>query len=83
PLGERFWPFLSPEVDLAQICTEFGITLLGEIPLTPDRKVVEQVFNRIASRLEGAKPIILQDDIAKRLLRKGKRKLLKVAVRRL
>jgi len=83
PLGERFWPFLSPEVDLAQICTEFGITLLDEIPLTPDRKVVEQVFDRIASRLDGAKPVILKDDIAKRLLRKGKRKLLKVAVRRL
>ncbi|GAH84009.1 unnamed protein product, partial [marine sediment metagenome] len=31
PSGERFWPFLSPEVDLAQICKEFGIPLLGEM----------------------------------------------------
>jgi len=83
PLGERFWPFLSPEIDLARICTAFGITLLGEIPLTPDRKVVEQAFDQIASRLDGAKPIILKEDIARRLLREGKRKLLKAAVRRL
>ena len=83
PLGERFWPFLSPEVDLAQICKEFGIPLLGEIPLTPDRKVVEQAFDRIASSLDGAKAVILKEDIAKRLIREGKRKLLKAAVRRL
>ena len=83
PLGERFWPFLSPEVDLAKICKGFGIPLLGEIPLTPDRKVVEQAFDRIASRLDGAKPVILKEDIAKRLIRAGKRKLLKAAVRRL
>ena len=83
PSGEKFWPFLSPEVDLAQICKEFGIPLLGEIPLTPDRRVVEQVFDQIASRLDGAKPIILRDDIATRLIREGKRKLLKAAVRRL
>ena len=83
PSGERFWPFLSPEIDLNKICREFGIPLLGEIPLTPDRKVVEQAFDEIASSLDGAKPIILKEDIAKRLFREGKRKLLKAAVRRL
>jgi len=83
PSGERFWPFLSPEVDLAQICKEFGIPLLGEIPLTPDRGVIEQAFDLIASGLDGAKPVILKEDIAKRLIREGKRKLLKAAVRRL
>jgi len=83
PLGERFWPFLSPEVDLAQICKEFGIPLLGEIPLTPDSKSLEQAFDQIASRLDGAKPTILKEDIAKRLIREGKRKLLKAATRRL
>ncbi len=82
PLGERFWPFLSPEVDLVQICKEFGIPLLGEIPLTPDRKVAERAFDRIASSLDGAKAVILKDDIAKRLLREGKRKLLKAAIKR-
>jgi len=81
PSGERFWPFLSPKVDLAAICEKFGIPLLGEIPLTPDRKVVEQAFDLIASRLDGAKPIILKEDIAKRLIREGKRKILKAAVR--
>jgi len=83
PSGEMFWPFLSPKVDLAAICEEFGIPLLGEIPLTPSYPVVEQAFDRIASRLEGARPIILKEDIAKRLIREGKRKLLKAAVRRL
>ncbi|HUU64610.1 MAG TPA: P-loop NTPase [Dehalococcoidales bacterium] len=83
PLGEKFWPFLSPEVDLATLCQQFGIPLLGEIPLTPNRKVVEQAFDEIVSRLDGAKPVILKEDIAKRLIREGKRKLLKAAVRRL
>ncbi len=83
PSGEKFWPFLSPKVDLSDICQKFGIPLLGEIPLTPDRKVVEQTFDRIASGLDGAKPFILKEDIATKLLKLGKRKLLKVAVRRL
>jgi len=83
PSGERFWPFLSPEINLSVICKEFGIALLGEIPLTPDRKVIEEAFDQIASRLDGAKPIILKEDIAKRLIREGKRKLLKAAVRRI
>ena len=83
PSGERFWPFLSPKVDLAAICQKFGIPLLGEIPLTPDRKVVEQTFDRIALRLDGAKPIILKEDIAKKLVRRAKIGLLKAAVKRL
>jgi len=83
PLGERFWPFLSPKVDLATICQEFGISMLGEIPLTPDRKVVEQAFDRIASSLEWINPVVIKEDIAKKLIREGKKMLLKAAVRRL
>jgi len=83
PSGEKFWPFLSPEVDLNKVCKQFGIPLLGEIPLTPDRKVIEQAFDQIASRLDGAKSIVIKEDIAKRLIREGKRKLLKAAVRKL
>lgn len=83
PSGERFWPFLSPKVDLAQICEEFGIPVLGEIPLTPDKKAVEQAFEEIASRLDGAKPVVIKEDIAKRFMREVKRKMLKAAVRRL
>jgi len=83
PSGESFWPFLSPKIDLAAICENFRIPLLGEIPLTPDRKVVDQALDQIASRLDGAKPVILKEDITKRLIREGKRKLLKAAVRRL
>ena len=83
PNGEIFWPFLSPKVDLEAMCGKFGIPILGEIPLTPDRKVIDQAFDEIALRLDGIKPIILKEDIATRLFRAGKKKLLKAAVRRL
>jgi len=83
PNGEKFWPFLSPKVDLGEICGRFGIPILGEVPLTPKRKVVDQAFDQIASRLDGVKPIILKEDIAKKLIRAGKLKILKAAVRRM
>ena len=82
PSGEKFWPFLSPKVDLREMCGKFGIPMLGEIPLTSDRKVIDQAFDQIAIGLDGVKPIILKEDIAKRLIRAGKKKLLKAAVRR-
>jgi len=40
PRGEIFWPFLSPEVDLEKICKEFGVPLLGKIPLTANKTEV-------------------------------------------
>lgn len=83
PRGEMFWPFLSPEVDLQKMCKDFGVPLLGKIPLTANRTVVEEAFDKIASGLDGAKPVILKEDIAKRLARAMKRKMLKVAVKRL
>lgn len=83
PSGEKFWPFLSPRVNLDDICREFNIPLLGEIPLTPDSDMVRGIFDEIASRLDRATPVVIKDDIAKKLVRSMKRKLLKAAVRRL
>lgn len=83
PRGEMFWPFLSPEVDLEGICKEFSIPLLGKIPLTSDKGLVEGIFNDIASNLDGAKPIVIKEDIAKKLVRKAKLGLLKAAAKRL
>lgn len=83
PKGEVFYPFLSPEVDLEKICKNFGVPLLGKIPLTANRAVVERTFDRIALMLDGAKPVIIKEDIIKRLVGAAKRKLLRAAVRRL
>jgi ATP-binding protein involved in chromosome partitioning len=83
PLGEVFWPFLSPEVDMGKMCKGFGVPLLGKIPLTANRAVVEKAFDSIASSLDGAKPVILREGVAGRLAKKAKIKLLKTAVRRL
>lgn len=83
PKGEVFWPFLSPEVDLGKMCKEFGVPLLGEIPLTSDREAVEEAFDRIASGLDGAKPVVLREGVASRLAKKAKIGMVKAAVRRL
>ncbi len=83
PRGEMFWPFLSPEVDLEKMCKDFGVPLLGKIPLTANRIVVEKAFDKIASGLDGAKPVILKEDIAKRLVKKAKIKIANAAVKRL
>ncbi|MBA7480410.1 Iron-sulfur cluster carrier protein [subsurface metagenome] len=81
PKGEVFWPFLSPEVDLEGIIKGFGIPFLGKIPLTPDKTIVEGAFDKIASGLIVAKPVVIKDDIAKRLARSMKRKMIKALVR--
>jgi ATP-binding protein involved in chromosome partitioning len=83
PKGEVFWPFLSPEVDLEEVSKSFGVPMLGKIPLTPDREIVEEAFDKMAADLIVAKPIVIRDDIAKRLTRGLKRRLAKAAVRRL
>jgi ATP-binding protein involved in chromosome partitioning len=83
PRGEVFWPFLSPEVDLEKVCKDFGVPLLGKIPLTANRTVVEKAFDRIASGLDSAKPVILKETIGKRLTRAMKIKIAKATVRRL
>lgn len=83
PKGEVFWPFLSPEVDLAETCKEFGIPLLGEIPLTADRKTIDDTFDQVVSNLDGAKPVVLKDDIAQRFYKALKRRILKGVVRRI
>jgi len=83
PRGEMFWPFLSPEVALEGICREFSIPLLGKIPLTSNKGLVEGIFDGLASSLEGARPVVIRKDIAKKLVKKVKLGLLKAAAKKL
>jgi len=83
PSGEEFWPFISPKVDLASICKKHGIPILGDIPLTPDEKLLEAEFDRVAKIFEKVRPTILEPNIVKKLYMELKRGLMKAAVRRL
>lgn len=83
PSGEEFWPFLSPKIELAETCNEFGIPILGTIPLTSDGNVVSRAFDQVAAKLNMAKPIVLTDSIIARLHKAITIKVLKAVVRRL
>lgn len=83
PTGEEFWPFISPKVELGEVCEENGIALLGEVPLTPSQGMIDLEFNRIASRMDGVNPLILQDTMLTKLYKKMAAKIVKAAVRRL
>lgn len=61
PSGERFWPFVSPKVELGALCEEHGIPMLGEIPLTPSQEQIDLDFDLVAQRVESAKPVVLKD----------------------
>jgi len=83
PSGEEFWPFISPKVDLASICKKYGIAILGDIPLTPDERLIAAEFDEVANNFEKVRPRILEPNIAIKLYKDLKRRLLKVAVRSL
>lgn len=83
PKGESFWPFLSPEIDLGGTCHEFGIPLLGSIPMTSDRKAIEKMFDQVVLNLDGCQPVILKDDTIQKLYKALKRRLMKAVVKRL
>lgn len=83
PRGERFWPYLSPRVDIGSACEEYGIPLLGEVPLTPLQAKVDIEFDKIADRIEKTKPRVLTDDLATRLCKAIARKGVEAFIRRL
>lgn len=83
PSGEKFWPFLSPKEDIAEVCEEHGVPILGEVPLCPDRKVLDAVYDAIAAKIETVTPHLLHDDVVTRLYKKLKRAGIKNIVRRL
>jgi len=83
PSGEKFWPFISPKVELGVVCEENGIALLGEVPLTPSQDIINLEFDGIATRLDGIKPLILQDSMLKKLYKKVAKGAVKAMVRRM
>jgi len=83
PSGEKFWPFISPKVELGAICGESGIALLGEVPLTPSQEVINLEFDKIAERVIDVKPLILKDSMLAKLYKRIAKETVKSAVRRL
>lgn len=83
PKGEEFWPFLSPRIDLDKVCQQYGIPLLGSVPLTPSQDRIDMEFDRVVERMEGSRPLRLADDMAMRIYKAIKRRAIKALVRRL
>jgi len=83
PKGEKFWPYLSPRVDIGSVCEEHGIPLLGEVPLTSLQAKVDAEFDKIADRIENTKPIVLTDDLATRLCKAIARRAVEAVIRRI
>lgn len=83
PSGEQFWPFISPKVELGAVCEGHGIALLGEVPLTPSQHIIDLEFDSIVSRMNGTKPLILQDSVLVKLYKAMAKGVVKAAIRRL
>ncbi|MBA7704464.1 Iron-sulfur cluster carrier protein [subsurface metagenome] len=83
PSGDRFWPFISPKVELGAVCEENGIALLGEVPLTPSQSIIDLEFDEIANRIDGVNPLILKDSVLTKMYKSIARGVVKAAVRRL
>ena len=83
PSGEKFWPFISPNVKIGELCEEHGIPQLGEVPLTPSQDIINLEFDKIALRVIAAKPLVLREGMLKKLFDKIALKAVEAATRRL
>lgn len=83
PTGERFWPFLSPKMEIGSVCRDHGIPLLGEIPLTPSQRVIDAEFDRIVQSMSKLTPVVVRDSVLKRLYGAVAKKAVAAVVRRL
>ncbi len=83
PLGEKFWPFISPNVNIGSICEEHGIAQLGEVPLTPKQDIIDLEFDKIAVCVVSGTPLILKDSMLTKLYKAMAAKVVKAAVRRM
>ena len=83
PKGERFWPFVSPKVDIESVCRENGIPVLGEVPLTPSQRQIDLKFDTIAQQVIAEKPVLLKDGTIMKLYKEISKKAVKAIVRRL
>ncbi|MBU1173305.1 MAG: Mrp/NBP35 family ATP-binding protein [Proteobacteria bacterium] len=82
PKGEKFWPFISPNVDIGDICGDHGIPQLGEVPLTPQQGIIDREFDKIAQRVVDAKPLVLKDSMLTKLYKRIAKETVKSVVRR-
>lgn len=83
PSGEKFWPFISPNVNIGEICEEYGIAQLGEVPLTPEQGKIDLEFDKIASRVTTITPLVLKDSMLTKLYKRIAKETVKSVVRRL
>jgi len=83
PRSEKFWPFISPRVELREVCGESGIAILGEVPLTPSQDMINLEFDSIAQHVIDAKPLILKDSMLTKLYKKIAKETVKSVVRRM
>ena len=83
PSGEKFWPFISPNVNIEEICEEHGIAILGEVPLTPKQDIINKEFDKIAERVIGARPLVLKDSMLAKLYKRIAKEAVKSGARRL
>jgi len=82
PSGVKFWPFISPNVSIGDICAEHGIPTLGEVPLTPSQDMLNLEFDTIAQRVVDAKPLVLKDSMLAKFYKRIARETVKSVVRR-
>jgi len=83
PQGEKFWPFVSPGVNIGDICEKHGIPQLGDVPLTPKQDVIDLEFDKIAKRVMNARPTVLKDSMLTKLYKKIALGTVKSVVRRI
>ncbi|MBA7468179.1 Iron-sulfur cluster carrier protein [subsurface metagenome] len=82
PQGENFWPFISPKVELGDVCGESGIPLLGEVPLTPSQDIINLEFDKIAKSVVNANPLVLKDSMLTKLYKRIAKETVKSVMRR-
>jgi len=83
PQGEKFWPFISPSVNIGDICEKHGIPQLGEVPLTPKQDVINVEFDKIVRRVVDASPLVLKDSMLTKLYKRIAKETVKTVVRRI
>jgi len=83
PQGEKFWPFISPSINIGDICEKHGIPQLGEVPLTPKQDVINLEFDKIARRVVDASPLVLKDSMLTKLYKRIAKETVKTIVRRM
>ena len=80
PLGEQFWQFLSPRVDIENICSSLKFPLLAYLP-QGDLERVRPLFDKLARELVDRKPITFKPGKLDKKLRELEVTMLKQGVK--